>query len=108
MPVHARATGAVRPADLQGAARGGHRRGYCRRCGATAPTALAPLKQFGEPAADLIGPMTYVDFRRITDAGNPPGRRNYWRSEMLPEAPDEAIDAFIACAARRHLARQRR
>jgi len=60
--------------------------------------ALAPLKQLA-PAVDLIGPTTYLDFQAITDPGNPPGRRNFWRSELLPEAPDELLDAFIACAA---------
>ena len=60
--------------------------------------ALAPLKQLA-PAVDLMGPTTYLDFQAITDPGNPPGRRNYWRSELLPEAPDELLDAFIACAA---------
>ena len=60
--------------------------------------ALAPLKQL-TPAVDLMGPTTYLDFQAITDPGNPPGRRNYWRSELLPQAPDELLDAFIACAA---------
>ncbi len=55
--------------------------------------ALAPLKQAVEPAVDLMGPTTYLDFQAITDAGNPPGRRNYWRSELLRDAPDEALDA---------------
>ena len=60
--------------------------------------ALAPLKQI-PPAVDLMGPTTYLDIQAITDAGNPPGRRNYWRSELLPDAPDELLDAFIACGA---------
>lgn len=60
--------------------------------------ALAPLKAIGDPAVDLIGPTTYLDLQGITDPGNPPGRRNYWRSELLPDAPDEALDALIACA----------
>lgn len=59
---------------------------------------LAPLKGLG-PAVDLIGPTTYLDIQALTDAGNPPGRRNYWRSELLPDAPDELLDACIACAA---------
>jgi FAD/FMN-containing dehydrogenase len=59
---------------------------------------LAPLKSFATPAVDLIGPTSYVDLQAITDPGNPPGRRNYWRSEMLADLPDAAIDAMIACA----------
>ncbi len=65
---------------------------------ATGEGALAPLKAVA-PAVDLMGPTTYLDIQAITDAGNPPGRRNYWRSELLSGAPDEMIDAFIACAA---------
>lgn len=60
---------------------------------------LAPLKECGAPPVDLMGPTTYLDIQAITDAGNPPGRRNYWRSELLPDAPDELLDAFVACAA---------
>lgn len=61
--------------------------------------ALAPLRAYGSPPVDVLGPMPYVDFQALTDAGNPPGRRNYWRSGSLPDLPDEAIDAFLACAA---------
>jgi hypothetical protein len=60
---------------------------------------LRPLREFGSPAVDLMGPIPYVDFQAITDPGNPPGRRNYWRSDLLTEATDEAIDALIAAAA---------
>jgi FAD/FMN-containing dehydrogenase len=64
----------------------------------TGAKTLAPLKQLSPPV-DLIGPTTYLDIQAVTDAGNPPGRRNYWRSELLPAAPDELLDAYIACAA---------
>ncbi len=64
----------------------------------TGAEALAPLKALA-PTVDLLGPTTYLDIQAITDAGNPPGRRNYWRSELLPDAPDAMLDAFIACAA---------
>ena len=60
---------------------------------------LAPLHEFGAPPVDVMGPIPYVELQAITDAGNPPGRRNYWRSELLTDLTDDAIDAFIACAA---------
>jgi FAD/FMN-containing dehydrogenase len=63
------------------------------------PKVLASVRQFGNPAIDLYQEMPYLQFQQITDAGNPPGRRNYWRSDALRDLPDEAIDAFIACAA---------
>ncbi len=60
---------------------------------------LAPLREFGTPPVDVMQPMPYVEFQALTDAGNPPGRRNYWRSELVPDFTDEAIDALVACAA---------
>ena len=54
--------------------------------------ALAPLKQL-TPAVDLMGPTTYLDYQAITDA-NPPGRRKYWRSELLPD--DVMVVASLA------------
>jgi hypothetical protein len=60
---------------------------------------LAPLRGYGDPPVDIVQPMPYVELQALTDAGNPPGRRNYWRSDHLATLPDEAIDALIACAA---------
>jgi FAD/FMN-containing dehydrogenase len=61
--------------------------------------ALAPLRAFATPAADLVQPMPYLVLQSLLDAGNPPGRRHYWRSENLSALPDEAIDALVARAA---------
>ncbi|KAA1419330.1 FAD-binding oxidoreductase [Nocardioides humilatus] len=58
---------------------------------------LAPLKALGA-AVDMIGPTTYLDIQASSDPSNPPGRRNYWRSEFMPTVPDEVLDAAIACA----------
>ena len=85
------------PPDLQGKPALTVLAAYWGDVGAGA-AALAPLRELA-PAVDLLGPTTYLDIQAITDAGNPPGRRNYWRSELLPAAPDEMLDAFIACAA---------
>jgi FAD/FMN-containing dehydrogenase len=60
---------------------------------------LAPLRTFASPPVDLIGPMPYVELQAITDPGNPPGRRNYWRSDLLADLGDDAIDTLVACAA---------
>ena len=57
------------------------------------------MREFGDPPVDLMQPMPYLDFQALTDAGNPPGRRNYWRSQNLRDLPDDAIDAVIASAA---------
>ena len=50
-----------------------------------------PLKDLG-PAVDLTGPMPYVAIQQLIEAGNPPGRRNYWKADLLDDLPDEAID----------------
>jgi len=60
---------------------------------------LAPLRAFGSPPVDIVQPMPYLAFQSMLNAGNPWGRRNYWRSETFSALPDEAIDALIACAA---------
>ena len=40
--------------------------------------------------------MPYVALQSMLDAANPPGRRNYWRSENLTGLPDTAIEALAA------------
>lgn len=60
--------------------------------------ALAPLRAFASPPVDIVQPMPYAVFQSLLDAGNPPGRRNYWRSENFTALPDEAIETLIARA----------
>jgi len=63
--------------------------------------ALAPLRAFGPPVADLVTRMPYVAMQRMFDAATPHGVRSYWKSTFLQSFPDEAIDAFVQCAAAR-------
>jgi FAD binding domain/Berberine and berberine like len=60
---------------------------------------LAPLRAFGSPPVDIVQPMPYVVLQSLLDAGNPPGRRNYWRSENVSELSDQAIATLIDRAA---------
>lgn len=62
--------------------------------------ALAPLREFGPPAMDLVQPMPYVELQRMIDDANPHGLRNYWSADFLTGLPDQAIE--IIC--RHHLA----
>jgi FAD/FMN-containing dehydrogenase len=57
------------------------------------PGAVQPLRDLA-PVVDTIGPLPYQDMQAITDAGNPPGRRNYWHSDLFADLPDAAIDAL--------------
>ena len=56
--------------------------------------ALAPLRDFGPPAADLVQPMPYVALQRLIDDGNPKGMRHYWSADFLTGLPDEAIETI--------------
>jgi len=52
---------------------------------------VRPLQGFGPPMADMIQPMPYVKVQAMFDGSFPPGRFNYWKSNMLRELSDEAI-----------------
>jgi FAD/FMN-containing dehydrogenase len=62
--------------------------------------AVRPIKQFGSPVLDVIGPMPYCQVNAMLDADYPRGALNYWKSSFLAELGDEAIDAMIDCFAR--------
>ena len=54
-----------------------------------------PLKTFGPPIVDMLGPLPYVVSNMLFDEGMPQGARNYWKSHFLAELSDAAIDALI-------------
>jgi FAD/FMN-containing dehydrogenase len=56
---------------------------------------LGALRRFGPPAADLIGPMPYVEVQKLTEPGNPPGMRNYWTADFYGDLPDDAVDTLV-------------
>ena len=57
--------------------------------------AVAPVKGFGSPVMDVIGPMPYTAVNMMFDAGFPKGALNYWKSNFLATLEDTAIDAMI-------------
>ena len=59
---------------------------------------LAPLKKFGTPVADLIGPIPYVALQSMFDGTAPPDIQNYWKSAYLKELDDASVSAIIANA----------
>ena len=67
-------------------------------CGdlAAAEAALQPIKKFGTPIMDTIGPTTYEATNMMLDAGFPSGALNYWKSNFMMELSDQAIDTLIA------------
>jgi len=73
--------------------------GHCGPA-AAGEAATRPLKQFGTPAMDAIGPMPYSQLNAMLDGGFPRGALNYWKSSFLARLSDEAIDTMIDCFAR--------
>jgi FAD/FMN-containing dehydrogenase len=57
---------------------------------------LKPVKEFGPPAVDSIGPMSYTALQTSFDAGMLAGQRNYWRSNFMTELSDAAIDTLLS------------
>ena len=55
---------------------------------------LRPLREAG-PLADQVGPMPYTALQSIVENFNPPGMRNYWKSDYLAQLSDEAIDLLV-------------
>jgi FAD/FMN-containing dehydrogenase len=72
-------------------------------CGTLADgeAALRPLKTFGTPVMDAIGPIPYSTLNGLLDPGFPRGALNYWKAQFLADLSDEAIrvliDRFAAC-----------
>ena len=57
--------------------------------------AVRPVKEFGSPIMDVMGPMPYSQINSMLDDGFPRGSLNYWKSSFLRELSDEAIDTLI-------------
>jgi FAD/FMN-containing dehydrogenase len=53
-----------------------------------------PIKAFGSPLIDMLGPLPYVVSNMLFDEGMPQGARNYWKSHFLMELSDAAMDAL--------------
>jgi FAD/FMN-containing dehydrogenase len=60
--------------------------------------AVQPIKEFGNPIADLITPKPYASHQQVLDSTAPHGRRYYWKSEYLAEISDEAIETCLTHA----------
>ena len=59
--------------------------------------AIQPIKAFGAPVMDALGPLPYCQMNTMLDAGYPPGALNYWKSAFLSSLSDEAIRTMIDC-----------
>lgn len=66
-----------------------------------AEQAVAPIKAFGTPVMDVLGPIPYATLNTILDGAFPKGALNYWKSHFMDTLSDAAIDTlierFVAC-----------
>ena len=86
------------PADLQGKPAIA-----IAACYAGAPeggqAVVQPLRDFGPPLADVLGPLPYTALQGMFDEGAPAGLLNYWKSHYLGALDDAVIDVILDHAA---------
>lgn len=63
---------------------------------ASGERALEPLRRFGNPIADVVGPHPYTGWQQAFDPLLTPGARNYWKSHNFTKIDDGLIDTLIA------------
>ena len=61
---------------------------------------LRPLRQFGSPVADLIGPVPYCQHQMLLDAAVPAGMPRYLKMGYFPALSDELVDIICTYMAR--------
>ena len=71
-------------------------------CGASAEAiaSLQPIKAFGTPVVDRLGPIAYTELNQILDVGFPKLAMNYWKSSFVRELTDEVIAILVRQFAR--------
>lgn len=60
-----------------------------------AARALAPFREGEGIAADLVQPRPFEAFQAMFDAGEPKGKRNYWKSEYVTALDDETLAILL-------------
>jgi FAD/FMN-containing dehydrogenase len=61
---------------------------------------LKPIREWGEPIADVISPHAFTAWQTAFDPLLTPGARNYWKSHNFIELSNEVIDAALDYTAR--------
>jgi FAD/FMN-containing dehydrogenase len=57
--------------------------------------AMRPLRELGDPVADLMGPLPYVAMQSLLDPLWGPGAHNYFKAGWLRGLDDRAIDTIV-------------
>jgi len=65
-------------------------------CGApvSAVAALEPIKNFGSPIVDELGPIDYCNLNQMLDPGVPKLDLYYWKACFIDELSDDVIDVL--------------
>jgi FAD/FMN-containing dehydrogenase len=63
--------------------------------------ALKAVRTFGPPVADLIAPRSYVEMQSMFDEVGAPGQLNYWKTSLMRELSEAAIETLLEQARRR-------
>jgi FAD/FMN-containing dehydrogenase len=58
--------------------------------------AFRPLKAFGPPVMDALGPIPYATLNGMIDGAFPKGALNYWKAQFLTDLTDDAIRAIVS------------
>jgi FAD/FMN-containing dehydrogenase len=58
--------------------------------------AFRPLKAYGPPMLDMIGPMPYTALNGMLDPAFPKGALSYWKAQFVTDLSDDAIRTLIA------------
>jgi FAD/FMN-containing dehydrogenase len=59
-----------------------------------------PLRDFGKPIADIVGPMPYTAWQTVLDPLLTPGARNYWKSHDFAGLSDGLVETMMEHARR--------
>jgi len=57
--------------------------------------AVKPIKDFGPPVFDIIGPIPYVGQQSLLDQAMPPNLLNYWKADFINSVNDDIIDVAV-------------
>jgi FAD/FMN-containing dehydrogenase len=68
----------------------------------TGERALEPVRRFGDPLLDLIGPKQYVAWQQTGDPTVPHGWHYYWKSRDLHAIDAEMVDLIVEQASLIH------
>jgi FAD/FMN-containing dehydrogenase len=62
--------------------------------------AIEPLRSFGQPHGEHIGPQPFAAWQKAFDPLLTPGVRNYWKSHNFSELSDGGLDTMIEYASK--------